>query len=102
MVNTVVVWLRILGPYWCLYVALLLLQCPVVTILTFCVNLKKLVVLLRDCIYLFYRILIMNSMYFSKQPSPFAFCNIDALCLFEVYMDFVRIVRLRGLHASDG
>jgi len=22
VVNTVVVWLRILGPYWCLYVAL--------------------------------------------------------------------------------
>ena len=72
-----------------------------VTILTACVNLKKLVVLLRECICLFYMIIILNSIYFSKQQSPFAFCNIDALCLFEVYMDFVRI-RLRGLHASIG
>ena len=43
----------------------------------------------------------MNSHSVCKQPSPFDFCNIHALCFFEVYMDFVRIAQLRGLHASD-
>jgi hypothetical protein len=56
-------------------------------------NVTKFLILPRECIQIFQMILRMNSDCFGKQHLPFALCNVDAVCLFEVCRGFVHIVQ---------